>query len=410
MTPRPDDTMTPRATQKTPPGEEPEPRPALMVLEDGRTFTAKSVGADTEVIAEVVFNTSMTGYQEILTDPSYAGQLVVLTPAHVGNYGINAEDVEARRPHAVGLCARSICRVPSNHRATESLPHYLARHGLLGIYDLDTRALVRHLRDHGSLMGIVSTRDLDPESLKSKLQGVPGMAGKDLVPQVTCEAPFGYVGPLPDAALPEAAADAADRPVRVVVLDCGVKRKILGWLRRLGAQVEVVPSTTSAADVLALEPDGVLISNGPGDPAAVTYVIETIRELLGQVPMFGVCLGHQMMSLALGARTYKLKFGHRGGNQPVKNLRTGRVSVAAHNHGFAVDLASLEGTGAEPWFTHLNDNTNSGVRCDERMARSIQFHPEAAPGPNDTCYLFADWIDELRAGRPAPEPASAPTS
>jgi carbamoyl-phosphate synthase small subunit len=353
---------------------------ALLVLEDGRTFAGRSFGADGESTAEIVFNTSMTGYQEILTDPSYAGQLVVMTVPHVGNYGINPDDDESGRPRAVGFAVREHCPVPSSYRSQGDLATYLREHGLLGIDEIDTRALTRHLRTRGAMMGIVSTRDLDERSLREKLRGAPGMAGQDLVPLVSCKAPYEW---------------STEGSLPIIVVDCGIKRRTLHRLAQLGGRVTVVPATMSAAEILERKPRGVLISNGPGDPAAVTYTIETIRGLLGKVPVFGICLGHQLLGLALGAKTYKLKFGHRGGNQPVRDLRTDRVHVSSHNHGFAVDMASLDAGLAEPWFVNLNDGTNEGLRCKHVSASSVQFHPEAAPGPDDCRYLFEDWIKVL---------------
>jgi len=360
---------------------------ALLVLEDGRAFPARSFGAPGEVTAEIVFNTSMTGYQEILTDPSYAGQFVVMTVPHVGNYGVTEEDAECTGgPKAAGFAVRECCPTPSNWRSSGDLSGYLTKHGLVGIEDLDTRALTRHLRTRGVMMGIISTLDLDEASLKAKLAGVKGMAGRDLVPVVSCKAPYEY-------ALP-GATKAGDLPI--VVIDCGVKTNTLRWLTNLGGRVTVVPATTKADEILARKPAGVLVSNGPGDPAVVTYVIDTIKGLLGKVPVFGICLGHQLLSHALGGSTYKLKFGHRGGNQPVKDLRTGRVYIASHNHGFAVDMKSLPKDDVDEWFVNLNDQTNAGIRHKRLQAASVQFHPEAAPGPDDCNELFTEWVGECR--------------
>jgi carbamoyl-phosphate synthase small subunit len=365
---------------------------ATLVLEDGRSFSGRSVGAEGEAVAEVVFNTSMTGYQEILTDPSYQGQLVVMTVPHVGNYGVNRADEESRRPFAAGFVLREACPVPSSHRAQGDLAGYLRANRLLGLDQVDTRALTRHLRVRGAMMGIVSTVEHDEARLLARVRAAPGMAGRDLVPEVTCPEPYEWTEPGP--------AVAADGP-RIVVLDCGVKRSTLRELARLGARVTVVPARTGASEVLALSPAGVLISNGPGDPAAVGYAIETVRGLLGKVPVFGICLGHQILALALGGRTYKLKFGHRGGNQPVRDLATGLVKISSHNHGFSVDATSLPEGECEPWFVNLNDGTNEGLRCRTIPAASVQFHPEAAPGPNDCRYLFADWLGSVRAKPPS---------
>ena len=368
---------------------------ALLVLEDGRAFAGRSFGAEGEATAEVVFNTSMTGYQEILTDPSYAGQLVVMTVPHVGNYGVNEEDVESARPQAVGFALRECCPTPSNYRSTGDLAGYLRGSGLLGIDDIDTRALTRHLRTRGAMMGIVSTTDLDEKRLHAKLKDVPGMAGRDLVPKVSCAAAYDFQCPVPSAQCTMPSEKTQTIPITVI--DCGVKRSTLRYLTSLGGRVTVVPATTSAAEILERKPAGVLVSNGPGDPAAVTYTIEAIRGLLGKVPLFGICLGHQLLGLALGGKTYKLKFGHRGGNQPVKDLRTDKVHVSAHNHGFSVDMASFKKGLVEPWFVNLNDATNEGLRCESMRAASVQFHPEAAPGPNDCRYIFTDWLSCLRS-------------
>ncbi len=357
---------------------------ALLVLEDGTTFAGRSIGVDGEVVAEVVFNTSITGYQEILTDPSYAMQAVVMTAPHIGNYGVAAADEESARPFASALIVREACAHPSSWRAEGDLMEYLRRWRLVAMDRADTRALTRHLRVRGAQMGILSTVERDEARLLAKVRAVPGMAGRDLVPEVTCREPYEWTDPAPAPGGP-----------RVVVLDCGIKRRTLRRLAALGARVTVVPATASAREILALSPAGVLLSNGPGDPAAVTYAIETVRALLGQVPIFGICLGHQLLGLALGGRTYKLKFGHRGGNQPVRDLRDGRVRISSHNHGFAVDMGSLPAGEVEPWFVNLNDGTNEGLRCKTIPACSVQFHPEAAPGPSDCQYLFEEWIASL---------------
>ncbi|GIW72721.1 MAG: carbamoyl-phosphate synthase small chain [Planctomycetota bacterium] len=368
----------------------------MLVLEDGRAFYGTSVGAPGEAVAEVVFNTSMTGYQEILTDPSYWGQIVVMTAAQIGNYGVCAADEEAARPMARGFVLDRCCPVPSNARAAASLPDYLRRHGVVALAEVDTRALVRHLRSRGVMRGIaVCGQPIPPrEELLARVRAAPPMQGLDLAREVSCAVPYVW-GEEQPATGGAAAADSERLPV--VVLDCGIKRSSLRALHRLGCRVTVVPATESAEDILARRPAGVLLSNGPGDPAAVGYAIETVRGLLGRVPLFGICLGHQILALALGGRTYKLKFGHRGGNQPVQDLRTGRVYISAHNHGFAVDFESLSASEVEPWFVALNDGTNEGLRCRSFAAASVQFHPEAAPGPNDLRWLFEAWVAELRA-------------
>jgi carbamoyl-phosphate synthase small subunit len=364
---------------------------ALLVLEDGATFSGRSVGADGEVLAEIVFNTSLTGYQEVLTDPSYAGQAVVMTAPHIGNYGVAAADEESARPRAAAFVVREACPEPSSYRAEGDLIDYLRRWNLVALDRVDTRALTRHLRMRGAQMGILSTRERDEKRLQEKVRAVPGISGRDLVSEVACKEPYEWT----EGILEGAGKPIASRGKSVVVIDCGVKRRTLRRLVSLGAKVTVVPASFSARDILALSPSGVLVSNGPGDPAAVTYAIEAVRGLLGKVPLFGICLGHQLLALALGGRTYKLKFGHRGGNQPVRDLRTGRVHISSHNHGFAVDLDSLPAGEVEPWFVNLNDQTNEGLRCRSIPAASVQFHPEAAPGPSDCQFLFEDWIASL---------------
>ncbi len=367
---------------------------ALLVLEDGRAWAGRSFGAPGEAVAEVVFNTAMTGYQEVLTDPSYKGQLVVMTVPHIGNYGVcGAEDDESAAPQATGFAVRAIAPEPSSFRATDGdIASYFKRHGLLGIEAIDTRALTRHLRMAGAMMGAISTTDLDPESLLRKVNAAPGMAGRDLVPEVTCKA--AYEWPVPLVPLPPG--EGRGEGIPIVVLDCGLKRNQLRHLAALGCRSTVVPATETAEAILARKPRGVVVSNGPGDPAAVSYAIATVRALLGRVPVLGICLGHQLLGLALGGRTYKLKFGHRGVNQPVKDLRTGRVLITSHNHGFAVDIDSIPAAAAaEPWFVNLCDGTNEGLRCRSVPAWSVQFHPEAAPGPNDAAYLFREFVDSL---------------
>jgi carbamoyl-phosphate synthase small subunit len=351
---------------------------AILALEDGRIFEGRAFGAVGEATGEVVFNTSMTGYQEILTDPSYAGQIVVMTYPHIGNYGTNAADEEARRPYVEAFVAREFSAVSSSWRAEESLDAYLKRHGIPGLSGIDTRALVRHIRTRGALRGICSSIDLDAARLVERARAVPSMLGCDLASRVTCPEPYSW------GADPEA-------PLRVVAYDYGVKRNILNNLHANGCRVTVVPAATSAADALALKPDGVFLSNGPGDPEPLDYAVNIIRDLLGRVPVFGICLGHQLMGLALGGRTFKLKFGHRGGNQPVKNLRTGQVEITAQNHGFAVDADSLRAADVELTHVNLNDQTLEGLRHRSIPAFSVQYHPEASPGPHDANYLFEEF-------------------
>jgi carbamoyl-phosphate synthase small subunit len=344
------------------------------------------LGAAGEASGEVVFNTAMTGYQEILTDPSYRGQIVLMTYPLVGNYGLNDEDAESRRPWVNGFVVREASRVASSWRARVSLAEYMAGHGVVGIQGLDTRALTRHLRDHGAQEGIISTEELDPARLAERARGLPPLVGHDLVREVTADAPFSWRevrsepggGPAPPA------------PVRfrVVAYDSGIKFAILRQIAARGCEVTVVPARTPAAEIRELAPDGLLLSNGPGDPEAVPYLIAAVRELLGRLPIFGICLGHQILALAAGGRTYKLPFGHHGANHPVKDLATGRVETTVQNHGFAVDPGSVAPGGWEVSHLNLNDGTCEGMRHSGLRAFSVQYHPEASPGPHDAHHLF----------------------
>ncbi len=354
-------------------------RPALLVLEDGTAFAGTAFGAFGERHGEVVFNTSMSGYQEITTDPSYCGQIVVMTYPLIGNYGANPEDVESGRPWVEGLVVREISPVHSNWRAAESLGQFLSRHGVPGISGIDTRALTRHLRSRGAMKGVISSVDLDPASLKRKAQASPGLVGRDLVREVTCAKSYKPAYP-------------GEKRHRVAAIDCGMKRSILDCLAAVGCDLTVFPAAASAADILASNPDGVFLSNGPGDPEGVPYVIETVRGLLGKKPIFGICLGHQMLGLALGGRTYKLKFGHRGANHPVMDQRTGRIDITSQNHGFCVDMDSLDPAVVELTHVNLYDRTNEGMRHRTLPAFSVQYHPEASPGPHDARHLFDDFI------------------
>jgi carbamoyl-phosphate synthase small subunit len=363
---------------------------AKLALEDGSVYTGHGFGAAGETSGEVVFNTSMTGYQEVLTDPSYKGQIVTMTYPLIGNYGINSEDRESKQPQVEGFIVRECARIPSNFRSHQTLDAYLKEHRIIGLEGIDTRSLVRRLRVRGAMMGVLSTTDLDDARLVKAAQICPSIVGRDLAKVVMPEKTYpwrdGFNSPFVTQALTR-----GRRPHRVVALDFGMKWNILRCLTESGCEVTVVPGTTSAKDILALEPDGVFLSNGPGDPEPLTYAIDSIRQLIGKKPIFGICLGHQLLGLALGAKTFKLKFGHRGANQPVLNQRTGRVEITTQNHGFAVCPETLP---AEVESTHinLNDNTLEGLRHKRYPVISVQYHPEASAGPHDSTYLF----DEFR--------------
>jgi carbamoyl-phosphate synthase small subunit len=372
-------------------------RPAKLALEDGTVFTGESFGALGEVDGEVCFNTSMTGYQEILTDPSYRGQIVTMTYPEIGNYGVNTEDIESAHPHLAGFVVRESSRRTSNFRATGSLHDFLARWGIVGLTGIDTRALVRRLRIRGAMKGLLSSVDLDDASLVAKAQASPGLVGRDLVREVIPEAAQDWTEPLsPWTRLcgETGAAPSPDAP-HVVALDYGMKWNIGRHLCDMGCRVTVLPGTATAEQVLELKPDGVFLSNGPGDPEPLDYAISTIRGVLGRKPVFGICLGHQLLSLACGAKTFKLKFGHRGANQPVLNHKTGVVEITAQNHGFAVEEETLP-PELEVTHRNLNDGTIEGVRHRELPAFSVQYHPEASSGPHDSDYLFRQFKQMLQ--------------
>ena len=349
------------------------------MLEDGRVFYGTAFGALGEAMGEVCFNTGMTGYQEILTDPSYCGQIVTMTYPHIGNYGVNADDVESSRIQVAGFVVKDGTEIPSNYRSEASLNEYLQSAKIVGIQGIDTRALTRHIRDRGSMNGIISSNDLDDISLKKKIAEIPTMAGLDLVPKVTCKELYSW----PDSS--------KRQEYNVVAIDFGIKHNILRLLSHHGCKTTIVPATTTVDEIMSINPDGVFLSNGPGDPSAVTYGINTIKDILGKKPIFGICLGHQLLSLAIGGSTYKLKFGHRGINHPVQNIETSEVEITSHNHGFSVDPDSLPST-ANITHWNLNDNTVEGLKCTDIPAFSVQYHPEAGPGPHDSRYLFNKFV------------------
>ena len=373
-------------------------RIAKLALSDGTIYTGTAFGADGEVFGEVVFNTSMTGYQEILTDPSYCGQIVTMTYPLIGNYGINAEDVESKGLALRGFIVRELCRQPSNYRSTQTLDEYLTAAGVVGLEGIDTRSLVKRLRIHGAMTGVLSSVDLDDDSLVDKAQNSPNLVGQDLVRDVIPESQFDWQEQLSELGTP---ADVdhvydfqTDAQPHVVAIDYGMKWNIPRHLRQMGCRVTVVPGTASAKDVLSHAPDGVFLSNGPGDPRPLEYAITTIRDLLSEKPIFGICLGQQLLGLALHGEIYKLKFGHRGANQPVLNKRTGKVEITTQNHGFALDADSLRDS-VEVTHLNLNDNTVEGIRHREFPAFGVQYHPEASAGPHDSHYLFAEFRNLL---------------
>ena len=364
---------------------------AILALEDGRIFRGESHGAKGECAGEVVFNTSLTGYQEIFTDPSYAGQIVVLTNPQIGNYGTNAADAEAQKPYIEGLVTREFSPISSNWRSEEVADEYLERSGVPVISEIDTRAVVRHLRNHGVMRGVISSLETNPDTLIARAQAIRKMDGTDLASVVSTKAVYEWDCHHPGNEVAGLMPDAPPPDLHVVAYDYGIKHNILRMLTRESCRVTVVPAQTSAEDVLALKPDGIFLSNGPGDPEPLKYAQDNIRRLAGKTPIFGICLGHQLIGLALGGKSYKLKFGHHGGNHPVQQTGTGKIEITAHNHNFAIDPDTLKQSDVDLTHVDLNDNTLEGLRHRSMPLFSVQYHPEASPGPHDSHYLFRDF-------------------
>jgi carbamoyl-phosphate synthase small subunit len=364
---------------------------AVLLLEDGTVFEGTSFGAKGQKCGEVVFNTSMTGYQEITTDPSYYEQIITMTYPLIGNYGTNGLDAESKKVYAAGFIVKENCEYPSNWRNEQSLSEYLKANNVVGLAGIDTRKLVKHIRTQGAMRGVISSTELKISSLAKTLGEYPGLVGRDIVKDVTSKKPYKWDKPVVDVLKPSTGKPKLK--YKVVAYDFGIKQNILRLLISHGCDVQVVPAFTPAREVLAKKPDGVFLSNGPGDPAAVTYAVESTRQLLGKVPIFGICLGHQILGLALGGKTYKLKFGHRGANHPVKNLETKQIEITSQNHGFCVDINSLKDKGVELTHINLNDKTLEGFRCKHLSAFCVQYHPEASPGPHDSQYLFRMFTD-----------------
>jgi carbamoyl-phosphate synthase small subunit len=379
-------------------------RPALLALEDGSVYRGYAFASSGETMGEVVFNTGMTGYQEVITDPSYKGQIVTMTYPLIGNYGINPEDMESGGIHLEGFIVKEYQPQPSNWRSRQSLKAFLESHGKLGVEGIDTRALTRRIRLEGAMRGILSTETQNIDLLLERVRAYPGLVGRDLIKEVTCKRPYLWKDgvpqtlPLPD--LPKSHSFEGAGPFRVVVLDCGVKYNILRNLEKLGCEVLVLPATATGKEILSYSPNGVLLSNGPGDPAALPYIVEAAEHILGKVPIFGICLGHQILGQALGGKTEKLKFGHHGVNQPVKNRQTGKIEITSQNHGFVVVPESLPGNlNLEKTYDNLNDHTSEGMCSSSLQAFSVQYHPEAAPGPNDVNYLFEKFVSLMKINK-----------
>ena len=372
---------------------------AILALEDGTVFEGRSFGAPTERSGEVVFNTALTGYQEVFTDPSYSGQIVILTNPQIGNYGTSREDNEAARPHIEGLVVREFSAIASNWRSDAEANTFLARHGIPVVSDLDTRALVRHLRTRGVMRGVLSSVESDAERLVERARSIPTMTGLDLASRVSTTERYEWTQGVEACSPSERLARPLEPRYHVVAYDYGIKRNILRRLVQVGCRVTVVPALTAAEEVLELNPDGVFLSNGPGDPEPLTTQVANIRKLIGKKPIFGICLGHQLLGLAVGGKTYKLKFGHRGANHPVRNEISRKIEITSHNHGFAVDPDSLDLRQVEITHMNLNDGTLEGFRHRNEPLFCVQYHPEAAPGPHDSHYLFDDFV-QLMSGKP----------
>ncbi len=379
-----------------------DPVPAKIAFSDGSVFTGESFGMKGESVGEAVFNTSLVGYQEIFTDASYNGQMVVMTNPLIGNYGLNPEDEESFRPHVRGVIVREVSRRVSNHRSTVDLGTYLEKYNVVGITGVDTRAITKLLRVEGFLKAVISTEDLDDDSLVAKAKAWEGLEGQDMVKSVTCESAHEWTEGLDGDFDFSDFSQRADG-LKIVAFDFGVKYNILRILKGIGFDVHVLPASATKADVDAIKPDGVFLSNGPGDPQGVPYAIETVRSLIGEYPIFGICLGHQLLSLAMGANTYKLKFGHHGGNHPVQNIFTKKVDISVQNHCFCVDEKTLDSDLVEPYYINLNDQSLEGLVHKKLPIFSVQFHPEAAPGPNDFAFLFEQFVTLVREGKPLGE-------
>ena len=371
---------------------------ALLVLADGKIYEGEHFGSEGEVEAEIVFNTSMSGYQEIITDPSYCGQMVVMTYPLIGNYGVNPEDFESDRPHLSGFIIKELSKVQSNWRSRGSLEEFLKETNVFGIQGIDTRALTRRIREKGAQQAILSTDTSDPQRLIEKVRKSPGLIGRDLVKEVTCKNAYDWnESEWTIQSGKTKLKEVKDRPYNVLVYDFGVKRNILRKLTRAGCKVRVVPANTPADEVLATRPDGIFLSNGPGDPAAVPYAIDNVKTILGKVPVFGICLGHQILSLALKGKTYKLRFGHHGGNQPVLDVKSGKIEITSQNHGFAVEQNSFD-SDVDITFLNLNDDTVEGIQHKSWPVFSVQYHPEASPGPHDSEHLFDKFVNLMKVG------------